>query len=62
MSQAKEFCERWRGFRGGIYYYVLDEGYCIPIAKYASKSVRKYEDEVCYYVDESKITNKWCLQ
>jgi len=62
MSQAKEFCEKWRGFRGGTYYYVLDNGYCIPIAKYATKSVRKYEDEVCYYVEESKIANKAVLE
>jgi hypothetical protein len=62
MSQAKEFCEWWRGFRGGTYYYVLDNGYCIPIAKYATKSVRKYEDEVCYYVEESKIANKAVLE
>jgi hypothetical protein len=58
MSQAKEFCEKWRGLRGGAYYYVLDNGYCIPIAKYATKSVRKYKDKVCYYVDESKIVDK----
>ena len=62
MSQVKEFCEQWRGFRGGRYYYVLDNGYCISIAKYATKSVRKYEDEVCYYVDESKIANKAVLE
>jgi hypothetical protein len=62
MSQAKEFCERWRGLRDGRYYYVLDSGHCNPIAKYATKSVRKYEDEICYYVEESKIANKTILE
>jgi len=57
-SQTKEFCEEWRGLHGGNYYYILDGDYCIPIAKYATKTVRKRGDEVCYYVEESKITNK----
>jgi hypothetical protein len=58
MSQIKEFCERWRGLRDGRYYYVLDNGQCAHIARYATKSVRKHEDEVCFYVEESKIGNK----
>jgi hypothetical protein len=62
MSQVKEFCERWRGFYGGRYYYVLDNEYCVSIARYAVRSVRKYEDEVCYYVEESKIANKAVLE
>jgi hypothetical protein len=61
MSRVGEFCERWSGFRGGRYYYVLDNGYCIPIARYAVRSVKKL-DEVCYYVDESKIADKAVLE
>jgi len=57
MSQVKEFCEEWRGLHGGNYYYVLDNGCCNHIARYATKSVRD-GDRVCYYVDESKIANK----
>jgi hypothetical protein len=57
MSQVKEFCEEWRGLHGGNYYYVLGNGCCNHIARYATKSVRD-GDRVCYYVDESKIANK----
>jgi hypothetical protein len=32
MFQAKEFCGEWRGFYGGAYYYVQDNGYCISMA------------------------------
>jgi len=62
MSQVKEFCERWRGLYGGRYYYVLDNEYCVSITRYAVRSVRKYEDEVCYYVEESRIANRAVLE
>jgi hypothetical protein len=58
MSQIKEFCEIQNGLHGGRYYYVLDNGLCIHISRYAVKSISKNKEEVCYYVDESKIAGK----
>jgi len=57
VTKLKEFCESWRGLYGGKYYYVLEDGKCIHISKYAVKTVRK-DDEVCYYVDEARISDK----